>query len=100
MRSGGFVVYSTCTLTKRENRDVVEGFLASSAGEGFALEDLSAEVPEPWRHFVAEEGWFQSVPELRRARWPLRGAPPARIGVDAGGLPRVAEGERHACGTS
>ena len=63
VRPGGFVVYSTCTLTSRENRDVVERFLGSPAGEGFGIEDLSKLVPEQWRRFVSEEGLFQSVPE-------------------------------------
>ncbi len=61
---GGFVVYSTCTLTRRENRGVVEGFLESSAGKRFVVDDLASEVPAAWRRFVAEEGWFQSVPEI------------------------------------
>ncbi len=64
VRPGGFVVYSTCTLTARENRDVVEGFLASNAGKSFELDDLSADVPDAWKRFVSEEGWFQSVPEV------------------------------------
>lgn len=64
VRPGGFVVYSTCTLTSRENRAVVEGFLGSEAGQTFSLESLVTVVPDPWRGFVAEEGWFQSVPAI------------------------------------
>jgi 16S rRNA (cytosine967-C5)-methyltransferase len=64
VRRGGFMVYSTCTLTKRENADVVSAFLGSSAGEGFSVDDLSSEVPETWLRFLGPEGWFQSIPEI------------------------------------
>lgn len=64
VRPGGFVVYSTCTLTKRENQYVVNEFLAGAEGSGFALDDLSAEVPAHWSRFVDAEGWFQSIPEI------------------------------------
>jgi 16S rRNA (cytosine967-C5)-methyltransferase len=55
-------VYSTCTLTRRENADVIRGFLASESGSGFTVASLANEVPAAWREFVTEEGWFQSVP--------------------------------------
>lgn len=64
VRPGGFVVYSTCTLTRAENADVISGFLASQAGSGFAMDTLSADVPVAWKESVAEQGWFQSVPAV------------------------------------
>lgn len=63
VKPGGFLVYSTCTIASRENRDVVEAFLASSSGNGFTTDSLAGDVPEEWRRFVGPEGWFQSVPE-------------------------------------
>jgi 16S rRNA (cytosine967-C5)-methyltransferase len=62
VRPGGFVVYSTCTLTRVENGDVIAGFLDSEAGRDFTIDDLSSEVPSVWHDFAAEQGWFQSVP--------------------------------------
>lgn len=61
---GGFVVYSTCTVARDENQDVIEGFLASSAGASFVLDSLAADVPEQWRKFVTPTGMFQSLPEI------------------------------------
>ncbi len=37
---GGFIVYSTCTVTREENGDVIKRFLASEEGRGFALEKI------------------------------------------------------------
>lgn len=62
VKPGGFVVYSTCTITREENSGVVEGFLGTSEGAAFVLDTLTAEVPEEWSGFLAPEGWFQSLP--------------------------------------
>lgn len=61
---GGFVVYSTCTITRRENDDVVDGFLSSAQGAAFVTDRLDDDVPPEWRSFVTPEGWFQSLPTL------------------------------------
>jgi 16S rRNA (cytosine967-C5)-methyltransferase len=61
--ASGFVVYSTCTLTRAENCDVIEGFLASESGSEFRRDSVVEEVPPEWQRFVAEQGDFQSVPE-------------------------------------
>jgi 16S rRNA (cytosine967-C5)-methyltransferase len=59
---GGFVVYSTCTLTRRENAEVIASFLESRAGRSFAVEPLSDEVPEAWGTGVTPEGFVQTLP--------------------------------------
>jgi 16S rRNA (cytosine967-C5)-methyltransferase len=49
LRPGGTLVYSTCTISRRENEDRIAALLrASEAGEGPTLEldDLGAEAPE------------------------------------------------------
>jgi 16S rRNA (cytosine967-C5)-methyltransferase len=63
VRAGGFVVYSTCTLSDAENRDLIDSFLASEGGRRFVLDPLEDEVPEVWRHWVAEGGYFRSLPQ-------------------------------------
>lgn len=63
VRPGGFVVYSTCTVTDRENRAVIEGFLARPTGKEFSTVPLTSPVPTGWEHFVTREGWFRSIPE-------------------------------------
>jgi 16S rRNA (cytosine967-C5)-methyltransferase len=61
VKPGGFVVYSTCTVTRAENQAVIEGFLTGSGG--FRIDDLGDDLPAEWRGFVTGEGTFQSLPE-------------------------------------
>ena len=63
VKPGGFVVYSTCTISNAENRDIVRGFLGSKAGSRFVLDSLAGDVPEPWKGFVDPAGWLQLLPE-------------------------------------
>ncbi len=49
LRSGGVLVYSTCTISRRENEERVEALLAAAAAEEvppLELEDLGARAPE------------------------------------------------------
>lgn len=59
---GGFMVYSTCTIARQENEDVIEGFLSSEAGKDYVIDSLAGDVPEEWSHFLSPEGLFQSLP--------------------------------------
>ena len=56
------MVYSTCTVARRENAEVVESFLASELGGEFRVDPLGDDVPSEWRRFVAHEGYFSSFP--------------------------------------
>jgi 16S rRNA (cytosine967-C5)-methyltransferase len=62
VRRGGFVVYSTCTVTRRENAEVVESFLAGKQGSDWYVDPLANDIPAPWGGFVTEEGYFSSLP--------------------------------------
>lgn len=62
VKPGGFVVYSTCTITKRENEQVMRTFLATEQGAQFETDPLDDEVPEVWESFLTPEGWYRSVP--------------------------------------
>ena len=68
---GGALTYATCSVLSCENEQVVEAFLGSEAGRGFArasvleapgvvcLDDCGRELFATW---VGERGSFQSVP--------------------------------------
>ena len=56
VRSGGVLLYSTCTLLRRENEDVVNDFLAEHPH--FELE------PFYLPHFGEQPGWFTFWPQL------------------------------------
>jgi 16S rRNA (cytosine967-C5)-methyltransferase len=64
VKPGGFVVYSTCTVTRKENHDVVASFLASQAGSEFTTDPLNDIVPGEWSTFMTPEGWFQAIPAV------------------------------------
>jgi 16S rRNA (cytosine967-C5)-methyltransferase len=57
---GGRVVYSTCTVDRTENQDVVSAFLEQADG-AFETADISGAVPDAWVKDIGAEGWFQSV---------------------------------------
>ncbi len=62
VRPGGFVVYSTCTIARRENEDVITSFLGGELGSLFDVDPLAGEVPGEWSRFATEEGYFRSLP--------------------------------------
>lgn len=63
VKPGGFVVYSTCTVTRRENQSVVNDFLASEAGGAFSTAPITDAEAGTLGRFITEEGWFRSIPE-------------------------------------
>lgn len=63
VRPGGFVVYSTCTISHSENADVARAFLSSEAGRAFRVDSVAEDVPALWGKFITSEGFYQSVPE-------------------------------------
>ncbi len=62
VRPGGRVVYSTCSVSTRENDAVVERFLEGRSGEDFAAEPIAPLVPSEWGTFVGRSGAFLSCP--------------------------------------
>jgi 16S rRNA (cytosine967-C5)-methyltransferase len=58
LREGGVLVYSTCTVNRTENEEVVEAFLSSHSD--FGLEHAAAHVPSAFRESLSAEGYFCS----------------------------------------
>lgn len=63
VRTGGFVVYSTCSVLPAENRGVVHSFLGGQEGSGFEIADISEYLAPAFTRFATPDGWFQSMPE-------------------------------------
>lgn len=57
VRSGGALIYSTCTISKDENQDVVESFLTKH--REFEIEDVSVYLPG---RIKPKESWAQFYP--------------------------------------
>ncbi|MGH7767140.1 MAG: 16S rRNA (cytosine(967)-C(5))-methyltransferase RsmB, partial [Candidatus Binatia bacterium] len=59
LKPGGILVYSTCTLTREENEDVVEDFLRRH--KEFILDNAAEFLPESARHMV-RGNYFLALP--------------------------------------
>lgn len=62
LKPGGYLVYSTCTMTPEENESVAESFLREHSD--FKRDDLSAMVPFPWRSLIDDRGFFRTYPAM------------------------------------
>jgi 16S rRNA (cytosine967-C5)-methyltransferase len=58
-KSGGIVVYSTCSIEPEENEDVVKAVMAKQGG--VELEDISRLVPPS---VVYRDGMMQTLPHV------------------------------------
>ncbi len=59
VKEGGVLVYSTCTIFREENEEVIEKFL--SIHREFKLEDIRNIVPERLKIFI-KDGYFKTFP--------------------------------------
>jgi len=58
LRDDGILVYSTCTVHRQENEDVIQGFL--DRHEDFILEDISRFLPPALKAFSSSDGYIRS----------------------------------------
>ncbi len=65
MKPGGVLLYSTCTILRRENQAVTDRFLEEHPGfvrEGFSLPGPAGEVPEGqltlWPQVHGTDGFY------------------------------------------
>ena len=61
MKPGGRLIYSTCSIEKAENTDVVQHFLDSEAGKGFKLD--ASKSSYPWETGHDGAGAFRLIRE-------------------------------------
>lgn len=62
VKKGGILIYSTCTINKRENLDVVNNFLNNN--ETFKLVDISNNLPDGLSIKTSREGYIQTYPNI------------------------------------
>ncbi len=60
VKQGGVLVYSTCTLSRKENEKNLEWFLKEHSD--FIGEDISAFLPREWDVKTAKEGYLTLLP--------------------------------------
>ncbi|SHJ04415.1 16S rRNA (cytosine(967)-C(5))-methyltransferase RsmB [Lutispora thermophila] len=62
LKKGGVLLYSTCTLNKKENMDIVRNFLASNSD--FYLDNIKSLIPQNLYAPNAEEGFLELYPNV------------------------------------
>jgi len=65
VKPGGHIVYSTCSLTREENEEVISAFLKGRPGEFEIVTDRS-NLPEVLAEHVEADGWLRLYPTRDR----------------------------------
>lgn len=73
LKSGGVLVYSTCTLSKDENENVIARFMENHPE--FSIESPLAYIPPVFQSAITQEGFFKIYP----CDWDLDGTFAARL---------------------
>lgn len=62
VKKGGYILYSTCTIGKEENINIVDKFL--NENKEFKIADIRPFLPQNLVHFVDDKGCIQLLPNL------------------------------------
>lgn len=62
VKPGGVLVYSTCTVLKRENYELVSNFVSNN--KEFTLEDIRGLIPDKLRKMNSEKGFVEFYPNI------------------------------------
>ena len=62
VKSGGRLVYATCTISREENEGVVSAFLEEN--KDFSVISPAKTNPDLFGRFTAEDGFFRSLPHV------------------------------------
>lgn len=62
VKKGGSLVYSTCTITREENEDIVEKFILEN--KNFSMEDISKYIPKIIKSDTCKNGFIKLFPNL------------------------------------
>ena len=61
VKPGGYMVYSTCTITREENEEVLEDFLRNR--NDFFIDDITPYIPEGFKDSLTPEGFLKLFPQ-------------------------------------
>lgn len=64
VKKGGSLVYSTCTITREENENIVERFIKEN--NNFSMEDISQFVPSGFKSDTSKQGFIKLFPNLNK----------------------------------
>ena len=62
LKTGGKLLYVTCTVSKEENEGVVNAFLKTN--KGMCLKNLKEDAPEGALAFIDDQGFFRTLPHV------------------------------------
>jgi 16S rRNA (cytosine967-C5)-methyltransferase len=64
LKRGGTLVYSTCTITREENENVIQQFLARH--KDLKLDDDFSYLPPAIRQLVTPQGFIRTIPHIHK----------------------------------
>ncbi len=63
VKEKGTLVYSTCTITKKENEEIIKKFLEEN--KNFSMVDISKYIPDNYINETCKEGYIKLFPNMQ-----------------------------------